>query len=58
MTNRKRKLAVPPWPPREPRPEECCGQGCTPCVYDVYERDLGKYRAALEAWRARKKRSR
>ncbi|CAG0912917.1 unnamed protein product [Notodromas monacha] len=27
-------------PPRKPEPEECCGQGCKSCVFDVYENEL------------------
>ena len=49
--------ASPPVAPRLPLPEECCGQGCTPCVYDLYEQELEKYRAALEARRSPKKKS-
>ena len=37
-------------PPREPLPEECCGKGCSPCVFDSYAEALEKYHAALEAW--------
>jgi len=43
--------ARPPSPPREPLPEECCGKGCTPCVFDRYAEEMERYRAALEAWR-------
>jgi len=48
----------PPLPPREPSPEECCGKGCTPCVFDTYAEALEKHRAALEAWRNLKIRQR
>ena len=24
----------------KPTPEDCCGQGCNPCVFDIYEREL------------------
>ena len=30
--------------PEEPLPSDCCGLGCSPCVFDIYERDL-------EIWR-------
>ena len=30
--------------PEEPLPSDCCGSGCSPCVFDIYERDL-------EIWR-------
>ena len=26
--------------PIPPSPEDCCGQGCTPCVNDIYEAEL------------------
>ena len=38
--------------PREPGPDECCGQGCTPCVMDTYYDKLGAYedkKAELES---------
>ena len=47
--------ASPPLAPRKPQPEECCNQGCTPCVFDRYEEELEKYRAALLVWRQSKK---
>jgi len=37
-----------PVPPREPAPEECCGKGCTPCVYDLYDAALERYKAELK----------
>jgi len=43
----------PPRRPSEPDPEECCGEGCVPCVYDRYDEALERYREALSAWRAR-----
>jgi len=27
--------SIPP-PPEKPKPDECCGSGCVPCVYDFY----------------------
>nr|XP_022315131.1 NADH-cytochrome b5 reductase-like [Crassostrea virginica]XP_022315132.1 NADH-cytochrome b5 reductase-like [Crassostrea virginica]XP_022315133.1 NADH-cytochrome b5 reductase-like [Crassostrea virginica] len=29
-----------PCPPLEPEEKDCCGSGCTPCVFDIYEQDL------------------
>ncbi|KAF5223779.1 hypothetical protein ECC02_003234 [Trypanosoma cruzi] len=29
--------------PREPGPSDCCGSGCSRCVWDVYFDDLAKY---------------
>jgi len=25
-----------PPPPEKPTPNECCGSGCVPCIYDYY----------------------
>ncbi|TAJ50789.1 MAG: hypothetical protein EPN60_18890 [Nevskiaceae bacterium] len=38
----------PPLPPRPlaPSEDDCCHQGCAPCVFDLYER-------ALERWEER-----
>jgi hypothetical protein len=41
---------APPSPPREPDPGECCGSGCARCVFDLYEEELERYRAARRAW--------
>lgn len=45
----------PPLPPVRPHPDECCRCGCDPCVYDLYEEALERYRVALSAWEARRK---
>jgi Oxidoreductase-like protein, N-terminal len=34
--------------PVEPNAEDCCGQGCTPCVWDTYRENLKKYQAKQE----------
>lgn len=47
-----------PLPPRAPETEECCKQGCEPCVFDRYGDAIGRYQAALEAWLARHPESR
>jgi len=39
-----------PLPPREPTPEECCGGGCEPCVFDRYYQALERYQEALGSW--------
>jgi hypothetical protein len=42
-----------PQPPLPPQPDECCGSGCNPCVFDLYEEALERYRIALDAWMRR-----
>ncbi|KAM5323689.1 NADH-cytochrome b5 reductase-like isoform 2-T3 [Glossophaga mutica] len=32
--------------PVEPLPSQCCGSGCSPCVFDLYNRDLARWEAA------------
>jgi hypothetical protein len=43
----------PPTPPVEPDPGDCCGNGCDPCIFDLYEEARQHYRQALAAWRER-----
>jgi hypothetical protein len=43
----------PPLPPVEPDPGDCCGNGCDPCIFDLYEEARQHYREALAAWRQR-----
>ncbi|HET6431297.1 oxidoreductase-like domain-containing protein [Dyella sp.] len=42
-----------PQPPEAPEPLDCCGEGCVPCIYDVYDRAMEQYQDALAAWLAR-----
>ncbi len=42
-----------PVPPREPQLEDCCGTGCTNCVFDMYQVALDNHALALAAWEAR-----
>ncbi|XP_072199703.1 NADH-cytochrome b5 reductase-like isoform X2 [Excalfactoria chinensis] len=35
--------------PREPSPAQCCGGGCRPCVYDVYNEELARWERARAA---------
>ena len=42
-----------PQPPEPPLPTDCCGSGCTVCVYDLHAEAEAAYRQALAAWRAR-----
>ena len=39
--------------PREPELGECCGSGCAPCVFDLYQEALERYRALHAAWTRR-----
>ncbi|XP_016075295.1 PREDICTED: NADH-cytochrome b5 reductase-like [Miniopterus natalensis] len=32
--------------PVEPLPSQCCGSGCSPCVFDLYNQDLARWEAA------------
>ncbi len=47
----------PPEPiaPVQPDINDCCRSGCTPCVFDLYEEALERYRAALKRWQAMQK---
>jgi hypothetical protein len=51
-------LKEKPTPPREPEPEECCGKGCTPCVFDVYAEALERYKAELKKFQEEEARAR
>ena len=42
-----------PQAPYEPALEECCGNGCEPCIFDIYNEALRNYRNELKAWQAR-----
>ena len=43
----------PPTPPVEPDAGDCCGEGCVPCIFDIYETALQRYRDELAQWRLR-----
>ncbi|AKE06194.1 oxidoreductase-like domain-containing protein [Burkholderia dolosa] len=42
-----------PTPPEQPELEDCCQSGCSPCVFDLYDDALARYRIALAEWEAR-----
>ncbi len=42
-----------PQRPPEPEPWECCGNGCSNCVYDRYLEALTNYENALKSWEVR-----
>lgn len=43
----------PPQPPVEPDLDACCGNGCDPCIFDIYNVERERYFAALREWQAR-----
>lgn len=45
----------PPQPPTMPDDDACCGNGCDPCVYDLYETERLRYFEARRAWEARRR---
>ncbi len=42
-----------PQPPEAPDINDCCGNGCDPCIFDRYDMAMDVYRQALRAWHAR-----
>jgi hypothetical protein len=44
---------VPPVPPVPPDSDACCNSGCNPCIFDLYQEELDRYRADLKAWEER-----
>lgn len=50
-----------PQPPPDPRPiapiepdfDACCGNGCEPCIFDLYAIERERYLAGLRDWEKR-----
>lgn len=42
-----------PLPPEQPGDDECCRSGCDPCIFDLYQQELQRYRELLAQWEAR-----
>ncbi len=42
-----------PVAPAQPALEDCCRSGCVPCIFDLYEEAMERYRTRLNAWEAR-----
>jgi len=42
-----------PTPPKRPDPDECCRSACDPCIFDLHEDAMDRYREQLRAWLAR-----
>ena len=54
MTRSRSPTSDPkPEPPPQPDLEACCGQGCNPCIFDLYEEARQRYAADLQAWETR-----
>lgn len=34
--------------PREPTEDDCCGNGCSPCVWDTFYERLDKYEDKID----------
>lgn len=39
--------------PTKPQESECCGTGCTPCVFDIYDKQLSQWKLQCNAIRQR-----
>lgn len=39
-----------PVPPIQPDIDDCCNSGCNPCIFDLYQDALERYRADLKIW--------
>ena len=46
-------LDPPPRPPHQPALEDCCLGGCSPCIFELYEDALERYRIQLAQWQLR-----
>ncbi|MDY7545922.1 oxidoreductase-like domain-containing protein [Glaciimonas sp. CA11.2] len=42
-----------PTPPVQPNLDDCCASGCNPCIFDLYEEEMERYRARLQLWEAK-----
>lgn len=51
----KENYEIPPVKPEPPSPDECCGNGCSPCVFDIYSDAYDKYERELFEYEKRKK---
>lgn len=47
-----------PAPPQPPEPEDCCGSGCDPCVYELYDEALERWERRVARIRARREKRR
>ena len=42
-----------PEPPERPDDDACCHCGCDPCIFDLYDAEVDRWRAELAAWEKR-----
>lgn len=42
-----------PLPPPPADFDACCGNGCEPCILELHDLEMDRYRQALRAWQAR-----
>jgi len=42
-----------PVPPIRPNREDCCRGSCDPCIFDIYNEALDRFRSELHAWEQR-----
>ncbi len=48
MTSNPATTPKAPVEPVAPSLDDCCRSGCTPCVFDLYEEAMERYRKELE----------
>jgi len=53
MTHLPQNTDCAPVAPATPRNEDCCHSGCAPCIFDLYDEELERYRRDLKAWQER-----
>ncbi|WP_284619901.1 oxidoreductase-like domain-containing protein [Aquabacterium humicola] len=44
---------LPPPEPERPDEQACCGNGCEPCVFDLYAEARRRWREDMKAWQQR-----
>lgn len=44
---------LPPPEPERPDEQACCGNGCEPCVFDLYAEARRRWREEMKAWQQR-----
>ncbi len=47
MRGYEKEIEALPGVPRKPKDWECCGSGCCPCVWDIYDRDMEIHERAV-----------